>query len=143
MNDLMAICIVGIITLGIYRLFELFVRRKERLSIIDKLGEKISSEEIKGALSLPVFMKMDYSYSSWALRISLLMIGIGLGAIVAFIIQYQVIGDLLLQNTDWEIKRNLRGFQETIYFSCIAVFGGIGLLSAYLIEWKQRNRNHQ
>lgn len=144
MQELMAIVIVGIVTLGIYRLFELFVKKKERLAIIDKLGDRISSGEIEKALNFPVFRKINYSYSSWALKISLLMIGVGLGAIIAFFIQYQVIGDLLLQNHDaWEVRRNLHGFQEIIYLSCIAVFGGIGLLSAYLIELKQRNKDHE
>ena len=31
--------VVGIITLGIYKLFELFVGKKERLTMIEKLGE--------------------------------------------------------------------------------------------------------
>ncbi|GHU88507.1 hypothetical protein FACS1894155_03500 [Bacteroidia bacterium] len=144
MSELMAILIVGIITLGVYRLFELFVKKKERLAIIDKLVGGISSGEIKEALNFPMFGKIGFSYSSWALKISLLMIGVGLGAIIAFFIQYQVIGDLLLQNHgDWEIRRNLHGFQEIIYLSCIAIFGGIGLLSAYLIELKQRDKDRK
>jgi hypothetical protein len=143
MEELMAIAIVGITTLCIYRLFELFVRKKERLAIIEKLEERMASGEIKETLKFPIFGKIDYSYSSWALKISLLMIGVGLGAIIAFFIQYQLVGDLLLQNNSdtWEIRRNLHGFQEVIYLSCIAVFGGVGLLAAYLIELKQRAKD--
>ena len=33
--------VVGIITLGIYKLFELFVGKKERLTMIEKLGDKL------------------------------------------------------------------------------------------------------
>ena len=33
--------IMGIICAGIYGLFELFVRRKERLAIIEKIGERL------------------------------------------------------------------------------------------------------
>ena len=35
--------VVGIITLGIYKLFELFVGKKERLTMIEKLGDKVRS----------------------------------------------------------------------------------------------------
>ena len=34
--------VVGIITLGIYKLFELFACRRERITLIEKLGEKMS-----------------------------------------------------------------------------------------------------
>ena len=33
--------IVGIVCAGIYGLFELFVRKKERLAIIEKIGDKL------------------------------------------------------------------------------------------------------
>ncbi len=142
MEELMAIAIVGIITLGIYRLFELFARRKERMLMIEKFSERADPVDLN--LSLPFLKRMEISTSSWPLKISLLMIGIGLGAIVAFFIQYVMIGDLLTQAHDnWEVNHNLRGFKETIYFACIAVFGGIGLLSAYLIEMKQRNNGNK
>ena len=35
--------VVGIITLGIYKLFELFVGKKERLTMIEKLGDRVRS----------------------------------------------------------------------------------------------------
>ena len=39
--------IMGIITLGIYKLFELFACRRERMAIIEKLGDKISAADLK------------------------------------------------------------------------------------------------
>ena len=41
--------IVGIITLGIYRLFELMIRRKERLKIIEKI-EDVPTEFLKNGI---------------------------------------------------------------------------------------------
>lgn len=40
MDFITAPLIVGIITLGIYKLFELFACRRERITLIEKLGEK-------------------------------------------------------------------------------------------------------
>ncbi|MDR1369731.1 MAG: hypothetical protein LBJ72_06355 [Dysgonamonadaceae bacterium] len=138
----MAVLIVGIITLGIYRLFELYARRKERILMVEKFAENAKPVDLD--LSLLFFKKRQPIYSTWALKISLLMIGIGLGAIIAFFIQYAMIGDLLTQAHDnWDIRRNLDGFKETIYFSCVAMFGGIGLLTAYLIELKQQNNDRK
>ena len=45
--------IMGIITLGIYKLFELFVCRRERMAIIEKLSDKITTTDLNGKFSLP------------------------------------------------------------------------------------------
>ena len=37
--DLTPIFITGIVFITVYRIFELFVRRRERLAIIDKIGQ--------------------------------------------------------------------------------------------------------
>ena len=38
--------VVGTITLGIYKLFELFVCRKERIAMIEKLADRVNTGEI-------------------------------------------------------------------------------------------------
>ena len=43
--------VVGIITLGIYKLFELFVGKKERLTMIEKLGDKLDPSMLGNRLS--------------------------------------------------------------------------------------------
>ena len=45
MDFIMVPLIMGIITLGIYKLFELFACRRERMAIIEKLGDKISAAD--------------------------------------------------------------------------------------------------
>lgn len=42
MDFILVPLVVGIITLGIYKLFELFVCKKERIIMIEKLGDKLS-----------------------------------------------------------------------------------------------------
>ena len=44
--------VVGTITLGIYKLFELFVCKKERIAMIEKLADKLNTGEINSNLSL-------------------------------------------------------------------------------------------
>ena len=57
MDFITAPLIVGIITLGIYKLFELFACRRERITLIEKLGEKMSQTdlELNGKICLPDF----------------------------------------------------------------------------------------
>ena len=43
----------GIVFAAIYALFELFVRRKERMAIIEKIGENLNNSAFDGKLSLP------------------------------------------------------------------------------------------
>ena len=77
--------VVGTITLGIYKLFELFVCKKERIAMIEKLADKLNTGEINSNLSL----NLNYSRSRFtfgSLKSGLLMLGIGLGLLVAFFI---------------------------------------------------------
>lgn len=77
--------VVGTITLGIYKLFELFVCRKERIAMIEKLADRVNTGEINSNLSL----NLNYSRSRFtfgSLKSGLLMLGIGLGLLVAFFI---------------------------------------------------------
>ena len=142
-NELAPIIVVGIITWGIYRLFELFARRKERMAIIEKLGERFSSQDVEKALNLPLFKEQSSRISSWPLNISLLMIGIGLGSIIAFFIHYGIVFSEEYMRYLSYIKDNSHysyhsAIEEIIYFSCIAIFGGLGLVVAYLIETKKK-----
>ena len=50
LDFIMVPAVVGIITLGIYKLFELFVRKKERLIIIDKIGDKLTPDILSGQI---------------------------------------------------------------------------------------------
>ena len=56
--------VVGIITLGIYKLFELFVGKKERLTMIEKLGDKLDPSMLGNRLSLPLPVGTPFMSSS-------------------------------------------------------------------------------
>jgi hypothetical protein len=136
MDNLVPICIVGFVVLGIYRLFELFARRKERLAIIEKL-EHIKSLDTKVDLNLSLFQKPENF--SWALRVSLLLMGVGIGLVVAYFIEMASINHMMEYYKNWNFRNKI----EVVYFASVAIFGGIGLLAAYFIEQKQKQKEKE
>ncbi len=130
MNDLVPILVIATLTIGVYRMIELFVRRNERMAIIDKLTSNLKPDDVNMDMNLSFFA--PNRGTSWALRLALLLIGIGIGALIGFFI--------VMYYSQFDSYRA----EGTIYLSCISIFGGVGLLIAYLIEQKQiradRNR---
>ena len=131
MDFIMVPLIVGIVCAGIYGLFELFVRKKERLAIIEKIGDKLEPSAFDVKIGLPR-LATNFSFSS--LKTGCLLAGIGLGLLVGFIISVSL--------TDF----NLDGRRElisTVYGASVLLFGGIGLIIAFVIElklWKDKNK---
>jgi len=129
--DFTSIFIVGFVVLGVYKVFELFARRNERTLLIEKLAslydQNEESKEKRLKIQLP-FIVANGS-GSWALRISLLLIGIGVGFLVALFIQMGYYDGLT------RINYNIFAL---INFACISLFGGIGLLIAFFIEQKKK-----
>ena len=142
MNFLTPIFVVGFIVLGIYKLFELFVRRKERMILIEKLPEVINANEVGIKFPEISFGKRDYG--SWALRFALLLVGVGLGCLLAFIVQcglqYSLFDLSKLNMDDWHVREEISNLRFVLYFSFIAIFGGLSLFAAYLIERKQTKK---
>lgn len=124
MDFIMVPLIVGIVCAGIYGLFELFVRKKERLTIIEKIGDKLDASTFNVKIGLPRFTS-NFSFSS--LKAGCLLAGIGLGLLVGFIVSINV-----QQSTPdgwWE-----REIMGTLYGASVLLFGGIGLIIAFIIE---------
>jgi len=125
--------IVGFVVLGIYKLFELFAKRKERILMIEKLAslaENKEGNESRLKISLPFVANGDTDFGFWPLRISLLLIGIGAGFLLAFFIRFQY------PDMSWD----LISFANT---AGILFFGGIGLLAAYFIEQRKRAQKEE
>ena len=123
LDFIMIPAVVGIITLGIYKLFELFVRKKERLIIIDKIGDKLTPDILNG--------KIDFStnipkFSFSALKFGCLFMGFGIGMLVAFAVHYNFA----------DFVENAYFLRSTVYGSCVLLFGGLALLIAFIIELK-------
>lgn len=125
MDFIMVPLIVGIVCAGIYGLFELFARRKERLAIIEKMGDKLDPSALNAHIGLPR-LTANFSFSS--LKAGCLLSGIGLGLLVAFIISPTT--DLNFR--DWGQREMI----STVYGASVMLFGGIGLIIAFVIEMK-------
>ena len=136
MLDLTAISNMGFITVGIYKLFELFVRRNERLLMIEKfasLCEREGEGEERMKIRLPFIFGDDSSLGFWPLRISLLLIGIGAGCLLSVLIQINL-------ESYRDSLGNLRRLTDLVGFASISIMGGIGLLVAFLIEQKMKKK---
>ena len=120
LDFIMVPLVCGIFVFGFYKLFELFVCKKERLLIIEKMGEKFTPDMLEHKLNFSSIGNMSFS----ALKFGCLFMGFGLGLLAAFAIHYNF-EDFLFKK--WEI-------QTTVYGASVLLFGGLGLLIAFLIE---------
>lgn len=125
--------VVGICIAGVYGLFDLFVRKKERLAIIEKMSEKISSIAFDGKLTMPSFNRFSFS----ALKVGFLMAGIGLGLLVAFFLHIGLAD--IIEGNEWY----RREIASVLYGASVLLFGGIGLLIAFIIEIKINKKDKE
>ena len=119
--------VVGIITLGIYKLFELFACRRERITLIEKLGEKMSD-----------YNRSQLSFGT--LKGGCLLLGVGLGLLTGFIISYVSFSPYDFDRFDRGYTREMVG---VIYGSCTLLFGGAGLVTSFLIERNSCNKKKE
>ena len=113
--------IVFVIFYFIYKMLELFARRNERMTMIEKLN-------IGDGADIPPDISKLFTPptpASWALRLGLLLMGIGLGLCLAIIMDYEM---------------DFSGNSEAFYFASMMLFGGLGLVIAYIIEQKQKKQ---
>jgi len=68
-----------------------------------------------------------------ALKFGLLLLGSGLGFLLAYIISFNI------QHNAIASGGAIMPHTEQLYFSLIAMWGGLGLIICYLIERKERN----
>ena len=120
--------VVGIITLGIFRLFDLFVRKKERLAIIEKISEKFDASMIENKFSFPIKTSGNSIFST--LKVACLLLGVGLGLLVGYFI---CLNSIAGYNT-MELRNNANEISGVVYGASVLLFGGLGLLVAFLIE---------
>ncbi len=121
LDFLIAPSIVGIVAATIYGLFELFARRRERIALIEKLSEIKNFGQVEGKIDF-TFGK---SFSFWALRGGCLLIGLGLGIVIGYLLTFNV-----------ENVAYITRMESTVFAGCILLFGGLGLLLAFILEMK-------
>ena len=130
MFNLDSVLIVLGITYGIYKVFDLFVRRKERMALVEKMsfgdGMVVPPDVTKWfSPPIPTF---------GALRLGLLFTGLGLGLVLAILMNVYL---------DW-LATCIGGrpgrYFEFLYVAFMLLFGGLGLVIAHLMEQKNRKK---
>lgn len=111
---------------GIFCIFDLFVRRKERMEIIERMGDKLDSDLLKPSFGFKG--KINFSFSS--LKLGALLTGIGLGLFIGSILC--VYGN----PQSYSLTQSIMG-------GSILLFGGLGLIAAFVIELKMSNKKNQ
>lgn len=130
--------IFGIVTLGVYRIVELFVRRRERMLMIEKLGHPGEAPGLLRNAPFPLYQKRSFN----SLKASILLIGLGFGLLSGFLISRHWLGTI--PETSW-MAFHVRETVNIIYGASVLFFGGIGLLLSFFLERKyiQREKNEQ
>jgi len=124
--------ICGIVFFCIYKIFELFVRREERIRMIEKLSENIDPATIEKQLKGMSPLKAS---GFGSLKAGCLFTGLGIALLVAF----TMVNLNGLDHNNWENKEAI----SVIYGSCVLLFGGISLLVAFIIELKLSKKKEE
>lgn len=126
----------------IYMVFELFARRGERKMLIEKIVEIGKADvgrylnEYLGNMGMANIFRMK---SHGSIRGALLMLGIGIGVMAGFFINYLLVGDAYLTSRrHWDVCNE--EVVVVIYIASVCIFGGLGMLIAYFIERKENGK---
>ena len=126
----------------IYMVFELFARRSERKMLIEKIVEIGKADvgrylnEYLGNTGMANIFRMR---SHGSIRGALLMLGIGIGVMAGFFINYLLVGDAYLtSNRHWNVCNE--EVVVVVYIASVCIFGGLGMLIAYFIERKENGK---
>jgi hypothetical protein len=135
LDIIMVPLVVGICVAGTYGLFELFARRRERLLMIEKLGDKLNASALEGQFKFPLpFPKVSFS----ALKAGCLLAGVGLGLLIGFIINISLANQGVYNGDDGWYRHELAG---TAYGAAVLLCGGIGLIIAFIVESKMAKKS--
>ena len=127
-GPLASVLITGMFFFSFYKLCELFVMRKERRAIIDKISEGLPADSFKNT-----YFKQRMKVSkSGALHIGCLMIGVGLGIVLASVIDISI-SPSIPEHSRYRMYDSL----NILYPSLSLLFGGIGLVVSYVIVRKE------
>ena len=125
--DLTQVLICGTIFLALYKVIELFVRRRERLMLIEKI-EKLDSasvDQLRQGLDRP-----NNSSAYWPLRIGATLVGLGFGIGLSLLaIRFYPMTDV----RQWQIFSYLQSFG-------LLMGAGLGLLTAFIVERKLKQK---
>ena len=132
MDFVIAPTIIGLISYFVYMTFELFVRKQERIKMIEKIGQNLTppdSSSLNFSSLLPPFNKRSFT----SLKFGCLLVGIGLGLLAGLFLSLLLKTGLDIgYSSHWEKDT----FYNVAYGAPVLLFGGLGLLVSYFIESK-------
>lgn len=131
MEELMIVANVAIVFGVIYKLFELFAGRRERMMLIEKLGDKLTPETFKHGI---VYRPSLFSFGG--LRVGCLLLGIGVGLLVGYGLVYATQPEYFMEAPSRVVENTV----SVIYGASVLLGGGLGLVISYLIEKKQLDK---
>lgn len=122
-----------IVAFFLYKFFELIICRKERRMIIERMDPaslldyaKISGLRVGGGV--PSVSPRPRHAAAWPLRIGAVLVGLGLGAVGGRILA----ANLCLNESNIDIYYS----NTDIVAGCVLFMGGLGLLIAFIVEYK-------
>ena len=128
------IFIVGFLVLGIYKLFALFVRRRERMAIIERLENKDLAEWAgKSTLRFRIDADSDLTpaLNFTMLRICVLAVGLGLGMFMSGMSRALAMRMGMVQSYN-----DIVMVQFGVMMLCTGLVVGLGFLIEYWIRRK-------
>jgi len=128
--------ICGIVFYFIYMTFELFVRKQERISLLEKMGQNMVPTDPNVMKNQFSTLLPDFKKSFTSLRIGCLLTGLGLGLLVGLFICLFIKSEYRFGDSHWEREN----FFSMAYGASVLFFGGLGLLISYLIESKSTSK---
>ena len=126
--DITPIFITWIVFYATYKVFELFVGKRERILMIEKLSDlnlSLSGKE------LPDIGKLFHKSSPFsALKVGLLLMGMGIGLLTTY----------FLNLVNYDVLSGDYGLRNLVYTAPLLIGGGLGLLIAFIIETKMGDK---
>lgn len=133
MDFITAPLVTGIIFYFTYMVFELFVRKNERMTLIEKMGQTpAAAPPLDPSLLRTHFNYLPPSFPKnvfTGLRIGFLLIGLGLGLLVGLFLCIMI---RISGIPKWSIDM----FYSIALGSSVLLFGGLGLILSYFVERK-------
>lgn len=124
--------VLFIIFESLYRIIKLYATRRERILYIERMSEQ--PPVAPGSMPPAFYPPMPYDAVSTsnrftALRWAMVLVGIGVGMFFGIMIDLAINPSLIQHPYDF-----IDGLYSVIFTSSMFVFGGLGLVIAYIIE---------
>ena len=117
--DLSPVFVISIVFVTIYKIFDLFVRRRKRLSIIDKISPENANIDFSKWAVAPASPDNRFAGLKWGA----LALGLGLGLFAYTMIM-----------TAMPYMNGVPYMSETLCSGMVLTGGGFGLLIAFIVE---------